>query len=57
MRPYEKKRMLFVGCVLFGLLLAMQYLGYDSVYVTAVLAGIVSGISVVLYPRDGDGAS
>ncbi len=57
MQPYEKKRMLFVGCVLFGLLMTMQYLGYDSVYVTAILAGIVSGVSVVLYPRDGGGAS
>jgi len=52
MKSYEKKRMVFVGGILFCLLMTMQYLGYDSVYVTAALAGIVSGISVIVYPRD-----
>ncbi|HNW36242.1 MAG TPA: hypothetical protein PKM25_14985 [Candidatus Ozemobacteraceae bacterium] len=46
--------MMFVGGILFCLLMGMQYLGYDSIYVTAVLAGIVSGTSVVVYPRDDD---
>jgi len=52
MKPYEKKRMIFVGCVLFVLLMGMQYFGYDSIYVTGALAGIVSGVSVVIYPSD-----
>lgn len=54
MKPYEKKRMVFVGILLFGLLMGMQYFGYDSIYLTGALAGIVSGISVVIYPRDDD---
>ncbi len=57
MKPYEKKRMIFVGCVLFVLLMGMQVLGYDNIYATGALAGIVSGTSVVLFPRDESGSN
>lgn len=49
MRPHEKKRMLFMG-LLFPILLTAQFLGFDSIWVTGVFAGILGGLSVVLFP-------
>lgn len=57
MKSYEKKRMIFIGSVLFVLLLGLQYFGYDNIYLTGALAGIVSGLSAVLYPSDQGGSS
>lgn len=49
MRPHERKRALFMG-LLFPILLTAQYFGMDSIWVTGVFAGLLGGLSVVLFP-------
>ena len=49
-QPFVKKRAIFVGCVMFPVLIVGQYLGYDSIVFTGAVAGISSGISVILFP-------
>ncbi len=47
---YMVKRSLLILFTMTPCLLIAQYLGYDSVAAAALLAGISSGISVVLFP-------
>jgi hypothetical protein len=50
-KPYEKKRALFIGATLFPFLLLVQYLGYESVWLTGLMAGVISGVSVIVFPN------
>lgn len=50
--PYEKKRAIFMFLVMFPALLLAQFFGWQSTIVAAVLAGVVGGVSVVIFPRD-----
>lgn len=49
-KPHEKKRALFVGGCLFCVLMVAQLFGYESIWLTGALAGILGGTSVVLFP-------
>ena len=49
MKPHEKKRALFMG-LLFPILLFCQYMGWDSIVLTGAFAGILGGVSVILFP-------
>lgn len=51
MKPYEIKRALFIGGVMLPCLIVTQYLGYTSMWIPAVTAGVSSGVSVVLFPN------
>ncbi len=51
MKDYEWKRALFVGGVMFPVLIIAQYHGLDSMWLSAVTAGVSSGISVILFPN------
>jgi len=50
LKPYEKNRAMFIGGVMFPILMLAQYLGYESMWLSATVAGISSGVSVVLFP-------
>lgn len=45
------KRMVFMLCVMFPVLLYASYHGTNSVIVAGVTGGISSGVSVVLFPN------
>lgn len=47
---YMAKRSLLILCVMFPALLISEALGYNTTAVSALAAGISSGISVVLFP-------
>jgi len=49
-KPHEKKRAIFMGACLFPLLLLVQFLGYESIWLTGALAGIIGGASVIIFP-------
>jgi hypothetical protein len=42
--------MAFMFCVMFPVLLYAEYIGSNSIIVAGVVAGISSGVSVVLFP-------
>jgi reverse gyrase len=44
------KRMLFMFCIMFPVLLYAEYTGKNSIILAAVTGGITSGVSVVLFP-------
>ncbi len=44
------RRMAFMFCVMFPVLLYAEYIGSNSIIVAGVVAGISSGVSVVLFP-------
>ncbi|HMM61565.1 MAG TPA: hypothetical protein PLR50_10530 [Candidatus Rifleibacterium sp.] len=48
--PHMIKRMIFMFCVMFPVLLYAEYTGRNSVIVAAVTGGVASGVSVVLFP-------
>ncbi len=48
--PHMIKRMIFMFCVMFPVLLYAEYTGRNTVLVAAVVAGVSSGVSVVLFP-------
>lgn len=48
--PHMIRRMIFMFCVMFPVLLYAEYTGHNSVLVAAVVAGVSSGVSVVLFP-------
>lgn len=48
--PHMLKRMVFMFCIMFPVLIYAEYTGRNSVVVAAVTAGITSGASVVLFP-------
>ncbi len=50
LKPHEKKRGLFMIFTLGPILLITQFFGYESLVFTCVLAGIIGGVSVVLFP-------
>lgn len=48
--PHMIKRMLFMFCIMFPVLLYAEYTGKNSIILAAVTGGITSGVSVVLFP-------
>ena len=48
--PHMIKRMIFMFCVMFPVLLYAEFTGRNSVLVAAVTGGVASGVSVVLFP-------
>lgn len=48
--PHMIKRMIFMFCVMFPVLLYAEYTGRNSVLVAAIAGGVSSGVSVVLFP-------
>ncbi len=48
--PHMIKRMIFMFCIMFPVLLYAEYTGRNSVLVAAVTGGVASGVSVVLFP-------
>ncbi len=49
---YMKKRMIFMFCIMFPVLLYAEFTGNNSVLVAGVVGGVTSGVSVVLFPKD-----
>lgn len=45
-----KNRMIFSSLILFSAIIFLQYFGYDSVFITMLVAGIVGGLAVILFP-------
>ena len=50
LKPHEKHRAYFMGGVMFPILMIAQFLGYESIWLSGAVAGITSGLSVVLFP-------
>ena len=50
LEPYVIKRAVFMFCVMFPILLVLEYVGKSSTTTTMVLAGVTGGVSVVLFP-------
>ncbi|MBU1109199.1 MAG: hypothetical protein KKB51_21150 [Candidatus Riflebacteria bacterium] len=48
--PHMIKRMIFMLCVMFPVLLYAEYTGRNSILVAALTGGLSSGVSVVLFP-------
>lgn len=48
--PHMIKRMIFMFCVMFPVLLYAEYTGNNTILVAAVTAGVTSGVSVVVFP-------
>jgi predicted membrane chloride channel (bestrophin family) len=46
------KRMVFMFCVMFPVLLYAEFTGNNSVILAGVTGGVTSGVSVVLFPKD-----
>jgi len=44
------KRMIFMFCVMFPVLLYAEYTGRNSIIVAAAAGGISSGVSVIVFP-------
>ncbi|MBP5470332.1 MAG: hypothetical protein J6Z11_13935 [Candidatus Riflebacteria bacterium] len=49
-KPYYIKRAIFMVVVMFPILVVLEYTGNTSTVTTVLLAGITSGVSVVLFP-------
>ncbi len=49
-KPHVIKRAIFMFVILFPTLLLLEYTGNTSTGLTAVLAGIIGGVSVVIFP-------
>jgi len=47
---YMIRRMVFMFCVMFPVLMYAEYAGYNSVITAGIVAGVTSGVSVVLFP-------
>jgi hypothetical protein len=52
MPKYMIKRMVFMFCVMFPVLLYAEYTGNNSVVLAGLAGGVSSGVSVVLFPND-----
>jgi reverse gyrase len=48
--PHMIRRMIFMFCIMFPVLIYAEYIGRNSVMLAAVTAGLTSGVSVVLFP-------
>ncbi len=48
--PHMIRRMVFMFCVMFPVLLYAEYTGRNSVVVAAITGGLASGVSVVIFP-------
>jgi predicted branched-subunit amino acid permease len=48
--PHMIKRMIFMFCVMFPVLLYAEFTGNNSIVVAALAGGVSSGVSVVLFP-------
>jgi hypothetical protein len=46
------KRMVFMFCVMFPVLMYAEYIGANSVILAGLAGGVSSGVSVVLFPSD-----
>lgn len=49
---YMIKRMVFMFCVMFPVLLYAEFTGTNSVLVAGLAGGVSSGVSVILFPSD-----
>lgn len=49
-QPYVIKRAAFMFGIMFPILLVLEFTGHTSNAITAALAGILGGVSVVLFP-------
>lgn len=49
-QPYMIKRAVFMFAIMFPTLLILEFTGHTSTVITAALAGILGGVSVVLFP-------
>lgn len=49
--PYVIKRAVFMFAIMFPVLLILEYTGHSSSAITGALAGILGGVSVVLFPN------
>ncbi|MGM0599059.1 MAG: hypothetical protein ACQETH_04495 [Candidatus Rifleibacteriota bacterium] len=52
--PYMIKRMVFMFCVMFPVLLYAEYIGRNSIVLAGLTGGVSSGVSVVLFPKPDD---
>lgn len=52
MPKYLIKRMAFMFCVMFPVLMYAEYIGANSVLLAGLAGGVSSGVSVVLFPSD-----
>jgi reverse gyrase len=48
--PHMIKRMIFMFCVMFPVLLYAEYTGRSSVLLAGLAGGVSSGASVILFP-------
>ncbi|PKL50771.1 MAG: hypothetical protein CVV42_01850 [Candidatus Riflebacteria bacterium HGW-Riflebacteria-2] len=48
--PHMIKRMIFMFCVMFPVLLYAEYTGRNSILLAGLAGGISSGASVILFP-------
>lgn len=48
--PHMVKRMIFMFCVMFPVLVYAEYTGRNSILVAGLAGGVSSGVSVVLFP-------
>ena len=48
--PHMIKRMIFMFCVMFPVLLYAEFTGRNSIIVAGVAVGVSSGVSVILFP-------
>lgn len=48
--PYVIKRAVFMVVILFPILLILEFTGNTSTVISAVLAAIIAGVSVVIFP-------
>jgi hypothetical protein len=49
-KPFELKRMGMMFCVLLPSLTLIRYLGYESLVITLIIAGVTGGVSVIVFP-------
>lgn len=50
LEPYVIKRAVFMFAIMFPVLLILEYTGNSSNAATAILAAVLGGLSVVLFP-------
>ncbi len=51
LEPYVLKRAGFMFAIMFPVLLILEYTGHTSTAITALLAGVTGGVSVILFPN------
>lgn len=50
--PFMIKRMVFIFCVMFPVMLYAEYTGNNSFILAGLSGGVSSGASVILFPSD-----